>query len=147
MKIIIKKRTKCKNCYNIEKRKYNKVSEKLSVNDECINIQTLLVGPIFLGKTYLLLKFLSRIPNRDIYIITKSSREQYSNSKSHSKEICAENKPLNEDEKAIVVSDDILVSRNSKYLDQFFLRGEHKELVICYLSQSYFDLTKKYCKK
>ena len=45
------------------------------------NNRTLLVGPSFSGKTYLMLKIRSRIPNRDVYIITKSPPEQYSNSK------------------------------------------------------------------
>ena len=40
------------------------------------NDRTLLVGPSFSGETHLLLKSLSRIPNRDIYIITKSPPEQ-----------------------------------------------------------------------
>ena len=38
--------------------------------------RTLLVGCSFSGKTYLMLKIFSRIPpERNIYIITKSSRE------------------------------------------------------------------------
>ena len=31
---------------------------------------------------------------------------------------------------------------NSKYIDQFFIRGRHKNLDIYYLSQSYFDSPK-----
>ena len=45
------------------------------------NNRTLLVGPSFSGKTYLMLKTLSRMPDRDFYIITKSPPEQYTNSK------------------------------------------------------------------
>ena len=45
------------------------------------NSRTLLVGPSFSGKTYLMLKTLSRIPDRDFYIITKSPPEQYTKSK------------------------------------------------------------------
>ena len=46
------------------------------------NNRTLLVGPSFPGKPYLMLKLPSRIPlERDIYIITKSLPEQHSISK------------------------------------------------------------------
>ena len=51
------------------------------------NNRTFLVGPSFSGKTYLMLKILSRIPNRDFYVITKSPPEQYSNSKMKIKEL------------------------------------------------------------
>ena len=71
------------------------------------NNRTLLVGPSFSGKTYLMFKILSRIPNRDIYIITKSPPEQYSNNKIKIKEICDEIKPLFEYENGIIVFDDI----------------------------------------
>ena len=107
------------------------------------NNRTLLVGPSFSGKTYLMLKILSRIPDRDIYIITKSPTEQYNNSKIKIKEIGDEIKPLNEYENGIIVFYDILGSSNSKFIDQFFIRGRHNNLDIYYLSQSYFDLPKR----
>ena len=53
-----------------------------------------------------MLKILSRIPERDFYIITKSPPEQYSNSKFKIKEISDELKPLSEYENAIIVFDD-----------------------------------------
>ena len=90
-----------------------------------------------------MLKILSRIPNRDIYIITKSSLEQYSNSRIKIKEISDEIRPLNEYENGIIVFDDILGSSNSRFIDQFFIRGRHNNLDIYYLSQSYFDLPKR----
>ena len=84
-----------------------------------------------------MLKVLSRIPaDRDTYIITKSLPEQYSNSKIKIKEISKEIKPLNEYENAILVLDVIFCSSNSKYIDQFFIRGRHDNSDIYYLSQS-----------
>ena len=107
------------------------------------NNRTLLVGCSFSGKTYLMLKILSRIPpERNIYIIAKSPPEQYSNTKIKVKEISDEIKPLNEYENAVIVFDDVLGSSNSKHIDQFFIRGRHSNLDIYYLSQSYFDLPK-----
>ena len=107
------------------------------------NNRTLLVGPSFSGKTYLMLKILSRIPNRDIYIITKSPPEQCSKSKIKIKEISDEIKPLNEYENGIIVFDGILGSSNSRDIDQYFIRGRHNNLDIYYLSQSFFDLPKR----
>ena len=40
------------------------------------NNRTLLVSASFSGKTYLMLKSLARIPDRDIYIINKTPPEQ-----------------------------------------------------------------------
>ena len=90
-----------------------------------------------------MLKLLSRISDRDIYIITKSSPEQYTNCKIKIKEITDEIKPLNEYENGVIVFDDILGSSNSRFIDQFFIRGRHNNLDIYYLSQSYFDLPKR----
>ena len=70
-----KDRTVCKDCYNKKKRKNNVIQQPKIENDNNNN-RTLLVGPSFSGKTYLMIKILSRIPNRDVYIITKSPPEQ-----------------------------------------------------------------------
>ena len=107
------------------------------------NNRTLLVGPSFSGKTYLMLKTFSRIPDRDINIITKSPPEQYTNSKIKIKEISDEIKPLNEYENGIIVFDDILSSSTSRFIDQFFIRGRHNNLDIYCLSQSHFGLPKR----
>ena len=142
-----KDRTVCKNCYKKNHREnkttvsYQQTKHENGINN--INIRTLLVGHSFLGKTYLMLKLLSRIPNRDIYIITKSPPEQYSISKIKIKETSDEIKPLNEYENSIIVFDDSLGSSNSRHIDQFFIRGRHKDLGIYSLSQSYFDLQKE----
>ena len=90
-----------------------------------------------------MLTILSRIPNRDIYIITKSPPEQYSISKIKIKEKSDEKKPLSEYENGTIVFDDILGSSNSRFIDHFFVRGRHNDLDILYLSQSYFDLPKR----
>ena len=119
------------------------VSEKTNIDNINNNNRTILVGPPFSDKTYLMLQILSRMPDRDIYIITKSPHEQYSNSKIEIKEINDEIKPLNEYENGIIVFDDILGSPNSRFIGQFFIRGRHNNLDIYYLSQSYFDLPKR----
>ena len=70
-----------------------------------------------------MLKTLSRIPDRDICIITKSPAEPYINSKIKVKEISDEIKPQNEYENGIIVFDHILGSSNSRFKDQFFITG------------------------
>ena len=144
-----KDRTVCRDCYNEKKRKNNLVQNEITISHQHSKIEnnnnnrTFLVGPSFLGKTYHMLKIFSRIPNRDIYIITKSPPEQYTNSKIKIKEISDEIKPINEYENGIIVFDDILGSSNSRFMDQFFIRGRDNNLDIYYLSQSYFDLPKR----
>ena len=139
-----KDRTVCKDCYNKKKRKNNLIQQpKIENGNDINNNRTLLVRPSFSGKTYLMIKLLSRISDRDIYIITKTPPEKYTNSKIKIKEITDEIKPLNEYENGVVVFDDILGSSNIIFIDQFFIRGRHNNLDIYYLSQSYFDLPKR----
>ena len=139
-----KDRTVCRDCYNKKKRKNNLIQQPKNENGNDINNnRTVLVGPSFSGKTYLMLKILSRIPDRDFYIITKSPPEQFTNSKIKIKEISDEIKPLNEYKNGIIVFDDVLGSSNDRFIDQFFIRGRHNNLDIYYLSQSYFDLPKR----
>ena len=94
-----------------------------------------------------MLKLLSRIPDRDIYIITKLPPDQCSNSKIKFKAITEELKPLSENENAIKVFDNILGSSISRHVDHFFIEGRHDDLDNYYLSQSYFDLPKRTIRK
>ena len=148
-----KDRTVCRDCYNNKERKNNLIQNEITTSHQEPKIEnnnnnrTLLVGPSFSGKTYLMLKILSRVLDRDIYIITKSPPEQYTNSKIKIKETSDEIKPLNECENGILVFDDVLGSSNSREKDQFFIRGRHNNLDIYYLSQSYFDLPKRTIRK
>ena len=67
-----KYRSICKDCYNTKKRKYKikpliQNPHTISDNDNTSrNNRTFLVGPSFSVKAYLMLKNLSRIPDRDI---------------------------------------------------------------------------------
>ena len=116
MKIIIKQIEQFVRIVLIYKkrRNYGKISEKWSVNVECINNRTLLIGPSFSGKTYLILKMLSRLPDRDFYIITGSPPQHYFNPKIKITENGKENKPLKEYENAITVNDDFQAHQIAK---------------------------------
>ena len=127
-----KARTVCKVYYNKKKRKNNLFQNEITVSHQQLKIvngknnnnnRTLLVGPSFSGKTLLMLKTLSRIPDRHIYIITKSPPEQCTNFKNKIEEVSDEIKPLKEYENGIIVFDDFLGSSNSRFIDQLFIRG------------------------
>ena len=89
-----------------------------------------MVGPSFSGKTYLLLKILSRRPVPENYVSTKSPPEQYSISKIQIKELGDEINHLNEYESAILVFADVLSSSIRKNIGQLSIRGRHNKLDI-----------------
>ena len=64
-----------------------------------------------------MLKILSHLRNRHIYIITKSPPEPFSISKIKIKEISNEIKPPSQYENAITFFDDILGSSDSKHTE------------------------------
>ena len=70
-----------------------------------------------------MLTIVSRILDRDDYNFTKSPGEQ--KSKIKIEKISEEIKSLNEYENDTIVFDDISGTPNSKYIDQFFIRGMH----------------------
>ena len=107
------------------------------------NNRTLLVGPSFSGKTFLMLEIFSPTPDRDIYTITKSPPKLCSISKIEIKETSDEIEPLNEYENAIIVFDDFLRSWITRYMDRFLIRGRHYNLDINCLSQLYIDLPER----
>ena len=67
-----KDRTICRDCYNKKIRKNNLVQNEITIShqqpiiENGNNNRTLLVGPSFSGKTYLMLKILSRMIDRNI---------------------------------------------------------------------------------
>ena len=107
--------------------------------DDNKNNRTLLVGPSFPAKTYLMLKILSRIPNRDFYIITKSPLGQYYNTQIKIREKGEEIRLLNEYENAIIVFDDFPGSSNVGFIDQFFIRGRHNIFYEIILTKKFFS--------
>ena len=127
-----KSRTVCKSCYNEENQRKNNSTSLIQIQQSKIdnfndnkNNRTLLVGPSFPVETYLILKFLPRIPNRDFYKNTKSPPGQYYNTEIKIGEKGEEIKLLNEYENAIIVFDNFPGSSNVRYFHKFFIRGRH----------------------
>ena len=153
-----KDRNICKNCYKINRNKFNNNEKKRkndgslnnienpkidNVNNE-LNVSTYenpvyaVIGPRNVGKTYYMLKVLDKIGDkRPIHIIPRSPN-QYPIYKS-SNEI----KPINNYKGSVVIFDDMLGARNSPQIDQFFTRGRHEDLDVYYISQSYFVLPRQ----
>ena len=149
-----KDRKICRNCYTINREKYNsnnreKVQDVNSVNKtnnnkkkiklvESLNNRTLIIGFSNCGKTYLMNHILHQ-NQEPIFIITKSLNQNPQIKAQTSDEI----QPLNEYENSVVVFDDMLLSKQESNIDLFFTRGRHKNIDIYYISQSYFHLPKK----
>ena len=149
-----KDRKRCKNCYNINRKKYNNkekkpkidniikkiiLPEKQKHNNNIPNISTyenhrhVISGPSNVGKTYYMLKILEKIGNkRPIHIITRSPN-QYPKYRTST-----DIKPINKYKGSVVIFDDMLGARNSSQLDEVFTRGGHENLDVYYISQSFF---------
>ena len=85
-----------------------------------------------------MLEILGKIGNkRPIHIITRSPN-QYPNYKTSD-----DNKPINKCKASLVIFDDMLGSRNSSQIDEFFTRERHEILTVFYISQSYFGLARQ----
>ena len=120
MKMFIRKTTLYKNL-QLKKLK-NTLIVQLLIELPHQNNRTLIVGANFARKSYLMLKILSRLSDRDTDIITKSPPEQYSNSKIKSKEMREEIKHLNEYENSVTITDDVLGSSKAKNRSIFHKR-------------------------
>ena len=150
-----KGRNICKNCYTMNRKRYNNKEKKRKFDDSVNEIDkvnntnanivsnfetraNVVIGPRNVGKTYYMLKILEKIGNkRPIHIITRSPN-QYPNYKTST-----EIKPINKYKGSVVIFDDMLGAKNSSQIDEFFTRGRHEDLDVYYISQSYFALPRQ----
>ena len=151
----LKHRTICKKCHNENRRKNNnntiteneidttpqqpKIDKIINNNvSKFENRANVIIGPRNVGKTYYMLRVLEKIGNkRHIRIITRSPN-QYPNYKTNN-----EIKPINKYKGAVVIFDDMLGTRNSSQIDEFFTIGRREYLDVYYISQSYFALPRQ----
>ena len=102
------------------------------------NHRHVIIGPSGVGKTYYMLKVLDKIDNqRPIHIKTRSPN-QYPNYKTNN-----EIKPINKYKGSVVIFDDMLGSKNSSQIDEFFTRVRHEDIDVYYISQIYFGLPRR----
>ena len=147
--------TICKGCYNKNGRE--NINNSVIENEICISHQQpkfkkinnnninspnvpayenhrhVFVGTSNVGKTYFMLKILEKSGNkRPIHLITRSPN-QYPNY-----ETSINNKPIDKIKGSVATFVDMLGTRNSSQIDEFFTRGKQENLDVYYISQSYF---------
>ena len=106
------------------------------------NKRTLIIGFSNCGKTDLMNHILHQ-KQEPIFII-KKSLNQYPNIKAQTSD---EIEPLENYENSTVVFDDMLISKQERNIDLFFTRGRHGNIIVYYISQSYFHLPKNTIRK
>ena len=74
-----------------------------------------------------------------MFMLTKV-RNQYPNVKAQTSD---ESQPIDFYENSTVVFDEMLLSKQESNTDLFFTRGRHNNIDIYYISQNYFDTSKK----
>ena len=140
-----KNRTVCKTCYNKNKRK-NKINTYppntittpyQNENVKNIKNRTLIIVFSNCGETHLMNYILLR-KQEPIFVITESLN-QYPNINAQTSD---EIQPLENYENSVVVSDDMLLSKQESNNDLFLTRGRHNNIDIFYISQSYFHIPK-----
>ena len=153
-----KDRSICKDCYNINRKKYNnnnkdKIQLINSVNNTNNNKKkTKVVDPVNNNKNNrtLIIRFSNCVniylmnhilfgKKEPIFIITKSTNQNPNIKVQTSDEI----EPFEIYEKSTVVFDDMLLSKQESKIDLFFTRGRYNNIYIYYKTQSYFHLPKK----
>ena len=112
----------------------------------------LIIGGSGAGKTQTLMNLIHNMGNtfNDIYIITKNKNEpiyEYLEDKLGSKGVSVvegiENAPdldkdINKEDQTLIVMDDLVLERNQKPLEEYFIRARKQNASLVYISQSYF---------
>jgi len=112
----------------------------------------LIIGGSGAGKTQTLMNLIHNMGNtfNDIYIITKNKNEpiyEYLEDKLGNKGVSVvegiENAPdldkdINKEDQTLIVMDDLVLERNQKPLEEYFIRARKQNASLVYISQSYF---------
>lgn len=124
-----------------------------------IPFRMLIIGGSGAGKTQTLLNILHNFGNtfQNIYIITKNADEPLYNflgdkTKSDDGELgikiteglsTAPNlEDLDKDEQTLIVMDDLVLEKNQKQLEEYFIRARKRNASLIYISQSYYAVPK-----
>ena len=142
--IIVKNRKCCKSCFHktIRKQPIKPVSNSANKTIPTSLItkadRTIILGHSASGKSYLMNSILNKLNRNDVYIICRR-RDQYPNKYiNQSTEI----KSLEDYRNKTVIFDDMLGDKQSREIDQFFIRSQHQNINVYYISQSWYDLPK-----
>ena len=146
----LKHRTICKKCHNENRRKNNnntiieneivttpqqpkidKVNNKNTIVSTYENHRHVVISPSNVGKTFYMLKKLEKRGNKSLINIITRSPNQYTNYKTSNKI-----KPIHKYKGSVIFFHDMLGGKNSSQIEDFFTRGRHEDLDVCYISQS-----------
>lgn len=117
-----------------------------------VPFRMLIVGSSGSGKTQTLLNLIHNMGNtfNDIYIITKNKQEplyEYLEDKLGKQGLTVvegiDNAPdldkdINKKDQTLIIMDDLVLERNQRHLEEFFLRARKQNCSLVYISQSYF---------
>ena len=105
--------------------------------------QTIICGHSGSAKTYLMNHILNKLNPDDVYIICRSKGQYPDKYVNQSTELL----PLEDYQNKTVFFDDMLCSKKTGEIDQFFTRSRHQNIIIIYISQSWYDLPKNTIRK
>jgi hypothetical protein len=117
-----------------------------------VPFRMLIIGSSGAGKTQTLLNIIHNMGNtfNDIYIITKNKKEplyEYLEDKLGKQGLSVvegiDNAPdldkdIDKEDQTLIVMDDLVLERNQKPLEEYFLRARKQNCSLIYISQSYF---------
>jgi len=117
-----------------------------------VPFRMLIIGSSGSGKTQTLLNLIHNMGNtfNDIYIITKNKQEplyEYLEDKLGKQGLTVvegiDNAPdldkdINKKDQTLIIMDDLVLERNQRHLEEFFLRARKQNCSLVYISQSYF---------
>jgi ABC-type dipeptide/oligopeptide/nickel transport system ATPase component len=117
-----------------------------------VPFRMLIVGGSGSGKTQTLMNLIHNFPNtfNDIYVITKNKSEpiyEYLEDKLGDKGVSVvegiDNAPnldkdINKKDQTLIVMDDLVLERNQKPLEEYFIRARKQNCSLIYISQSYY---------
>lgn len=152
-----KKEAEILNWYEVIPKKYLLPSHNPNYDIHKIKVpfRMLIVGASGTGKTMTLLNLIHNFNNTfsNIFILTKNADEplyNYLGDKLGNQGLeireGIENAPvldeLNKEEQTLIVMDDLVVERNQKVLENYFIRARKLNCSLIYISQSYYDVPK-----
>jgi len=117
-----------------------------------VPFRMLIIGSSGSGKTQTLLNLIHNMGNtfNDIYIITKNKNEplyEYLEDKLGKQGLTVvegiDNAPdldkdIDKKDQTLIIMDDLVLERNQRHLEEFFLRARKQNCSLVYISQSYF---------
>ena len=130
-------------------KQHNPSYKKHGIN---LPFRMLIIGGSGAGKTQTLMNLMHNMDNtfNDIYIITKNKSEpiyEYLEDKYKGKDVKVVeginnapdlDKDINKKDQTLIVMDDLVLEKNQKQLEEFFIRARKQNASLIYISQSYF---------